>query len=219
MISPRRRPLKALILSLDVGQSPAPSALAVIERTGNPPAIYGVTYLRRWELGSRYQQVVADVKEIWNNPAVAQHRRELVVDKTGVGRPIVELFEDAGLEPWGITVTGGFEVTQVNKAAEFHVPRRVLISTVQVVLQGQRVRIADTLSEAAQLQQELLGLKLKVTPEGEQFEAGAPGGRDDLVMAVADGLWFGEYVLGEIDADGDRRAGEESGKPDLPLRI
>ena len=89
-------------------------------------------------------------------------------------------------------------------------------------MQGMRLRIAEGLPDGPQLQQELLGLRLKIGDQGEEFVADAPGGRDDLAMSTAQGIWLGEYVLGEYDPEAERRAKQEADNDDgprLPLRL
>jgi hypothetical protein len=46
--------------------------------------------LRRWQLGTPYLDVVADVVKLVQSPVLAAARPVLVIDATGVGEPVVE---------------------------------------------------------------------------------------------------------------------------------
>ena len=84
----------------------------------------------------------------------------LVVDATGVGRPVVDLLRQKGLRPKGVTITGGDRGSQ--DGADWPVPKRELVSTIQVLLQGGRLKIAEELPNAAVLIQELLHFRVKI---------------------------------------------------------
>ena len=62
-----------------------------------------------------------------------------MIDQTGAGRPVLVLFRDAGLEPLGISITGGDSVTWVSEF-EVHVSKRRLASTTQAAMQSGRVK-------------------------------------------------------------------------------
>ena len=85
---------------------------------------------------------------------------QLVVDATGVGRPVVELLERAGLSPISITITGGDVVT--SEGYGYRVPKRDLISAAQVLLQTERLAIAKGLPQVQVLVEELLAFRVKI---------------------------------------------------------
>lgn len=219
------QPAEVALIGLDVGQAPDPSALAMVQRSGLVPALFGARYLQRWPLGTAYRVMVAEAARVFNDPALAGLERYLIVDATGVGRPIVEMLEGLGVDPIAVTITGGFDVTVVRPtkgqqplAVEaYHVPRRDLISTGQVLLQAKRLKIAEGLSEGEQLVQELLSLRRKLTDKGETFEPESTGGHDDLVMALLLACWYGEHVLGNVY---ERRREDEAGDDTvIPLKV
>jgi hypothetical protein len=219
------QPAEVALIGLDVGQAPDPSALAMVQRSGLVPALFGARYLRRWPLGTAYRAVVTEAARVFKDPALAGMERYFVVDATGVGRPIVEMLDELKLDPIAVTITGGFDVTVVRPtkgqqplAVEaYHVPRRDLISTGQVLLQAKRLKIAEGLTEGEQLVQELLSLRRKLTEKGETFEPEGTGGHDDLVMALLLACWYGEHVLGNVY---ERRPEDESaGETVIPLKV
>jgi hypothetical protein len=76
-----------------------------------------------------------------------------------------------------------------------NVPKKVLVSTLQVLLQARRIKAARALPDAALLVKEVQNFKVKVTDSGkETFEAWREGDHDDLVMAVALAARAGERM-------------------------
>jgi hypothetical protein len=91
-----------------------------------------------------------------------------------------------------ITVTGGHQV-HPDPRGGWLVPKKELVSTLQVLLQSRRIKIAPTLPDARTLVQELLNFQVKITASAnETFGAWREGTHDDLVFAVAIAAWEGE---------------------------
>ena len=117
----------------------------------------------------------------------------LAVDAPGLGAPGVDLFKAermaATLEP--IQITGGSDVT--NEHGVTRVPKRDLVSTAQVALQNDRLKIVPTLPDAQTLTRELQNFQVKITDNAhDTYGAWREGTHDDLVLAVALALWMGE---------------------------
>ncbi len=70
------------------------------------PAIYRITHLERLPLKTPYPAQVQRIRYIMNH---LPRETDLVVDFTGVGRGIFDMLVDAGLNPIGVTLTGGFD--------------------------------------------------------------------------------------------------------------
>ena len=188
----QRRP--AYFVGLDLGQSQDFSALAVIERTGETKDTYqfACNHLQRWKLRTSYPQIVADTVEMMNSKPLQSGRQHpmLAVDATGVGAPVIDLFKrtkhNSYLEP--IQITGGADVTKENGVTR--VPKRNLVSTVQVYLQSGRFKIAGKLPEADTLARELQNFQVKINDNAhDSYGAWREGTHDDLVLAVALALW------------------------------
>jgi hypothetical protein len=194
-------PERRFIVGLDLGQVSDPSALAVLERTDQPDAEgksrrhYACTYLKRWTLGTDYPSIVTEVAALLQK-LPEPSRKVLCVDQTGVGRPVVDLFAKANLPGRlvGVTITAGHEATKLTRG--YGVPKRLLASVTQAVLQTKRIKIAANLKEAKILQRELANFRVKINPgtTSESFEA-RDGEHDDLVLAVAMAIWFGEKMM------------------------
>ena len=57
---------------------------------------------------------------------------DLVIDRTGVGRPVFDIFEDMGLEPWGVTITAGRTEKMVG-GDSWHVPKTELVGALEAI--------------------------------------------------------------------------------------
>lgn len=189
------------IVGLDLGQAKDFTALCVVERTEMPtegpiPCLegrYAVRYLRRWPLGSRYPSIVADVLTLLDTSPLDRITVPLVIDLTGVGRAIGDLFDQGGIPTRGVTITGGLEA---NTADPFNikVPKRDLVSTLIAHFQLGRLKIADGLELTPTLLHELANFKMKVNPDTghETFEAWRESIHDDLLLATALACWWGQ---------------------------
>jgi hypothetical protein len=194
------------IIGLDLGQSQDYSAAAVIERTGRTPAYYEVRWLQRWPLKTSYQVIADETRDLVESDEVAIQRVSswktcsrpvaLVVDKTGVGAPVVDMLKRLKLDPYAVTITGGHEITRVS-GRDYRVPKVHLVMCVQLLLNDGRLKISPDLPESKQLSEELHKFQIRKTPSGgAQYEAPwREGEHDDLVLAVALAGWFGETQI------------------------
>ncbi len=206
-------------LGLDLGQASDPTALAILERinipsdqpepryallgpsgrfgppaVGNPPwpspAAFHGRHLERLKLGTPYPAVARHVLCLLDTPEL-KNKTTLVVDATGVGRPVVDMLRQHGLEPVAITITGGDAVTFDNG---WRVPKRDLVAVVQVLLQTERLKFADQIPSVPLLVQELLAFRVKIDPltAHDSYGSWREGSHDDLVLAVAIAAWYGQ---------------------------
>ncbi|TDI90091.1 MAG: hypothetical protein E2O72_05005 [Candidatus Dadabacteria bacterium] len=180
------------ILGLDLGQVKDYTALGVLERDGSSKQDrkYQLRRLERLPLGTTYPAVVTHVKELMEKEPLRGHVL-LVVDATGVGLPVIDLLDQEGLRPIGITITGGTEATYVGRG--YHVPKRDLVVTLQVLAQSGRLKVAENLPLAHIFVNELLNFKVEINKRGhDSYEAWREGVHDDLVLAVALAAWYGQ---------------------------
>jgi hypothetical protein len=187
-------------LGLDLGQAQDFTALAVARRL--PHAIegkrplhrYELAGLKRWSLGTPYPIIVADVKGILAREPLKSPDTFLALDFTGCGRPIWEMFGEAGVRATGIAITGGNAVMRA-APLEWHVPKRDLASCVQVLLQERRLQWPASLPEAPVLAAELANFRVKITlAANDTYGAWREGEHDDTVLAVALACWSGENI-------------------------
>jgi len=197
---PAPPPAPRLFLGLDLGQSNDYSALAIAERDRPPgtrePASYALSWLQRFPLKTPYPAIVAGVATLVRQLAAREPTPSLrlVVDKTGVGAAVVDLLRREKLPGTfiDVTITGGDAVARDGNS--YRVPKRDLVGTVQVLLQGERLKIASALPEAQTLTAELLNFQVKITDTAhDTYGAWREGTNDDLVLAAALALWYGEH--------------------------
>ena len=125
----------------------------------------------------------------------------LAVDETGVDRPVVDLLDtsriQADIRP--ITITGGHEAHRGERQS-WKVPKKCLVSTMQVLLQGRRLTVAKSLAFAPILVEELRNFQVKITESAnETFGSWREGNHDDLVLAIACAAWTAEHApLGKL---------------------
>ena len=171
---------------------------------------YDVVHLERLELGMSYVEIPNRlrtlerrlqerwVEAMWREyqalAALADAPIELVIDQTGVGRPVVDLLVEHGVDPVCITITGGDQVVRVSER-ELRVPKREVVSAVNAAMQARRVQAAAALADWPVLKAELSNFKAKIALSGhDSYEAGPAeswreGAHDDLVLALALGVW------------------------------
>ena len=215
--------MASFIIGLSIGTSQTTTALCVLEQRGRDtgeeetyglpgpanwngqPTIpaptravyehfYAVRHLERLGAGTPYPKQVSQTKELVTRLEQSKAQVSLIIDQTGTGRPVTDLFRTAKLEPSAATVTGGDIVSR--EGNEYRIPKRDLVSTAQVLLQAKRLTIASSLALSQVLVSELLAFKATITLSRENSSAPPEPWRerthDDLVLAVALACWYGE---------------------------
>lgn len=225
--------MSSFTVGLDLGQGQDFSALVVVERVLVLPPMVSigafwrhpdrigpalveqrqVRHLRRWELGTPYPTIVADVARMMRAPAMDDAM--LFIDRTGVGRAVFDMFLDewrsvefGANRPVGVTVTAG------SKRNGWHVPKSDLLAAIQVPLQQGTLLVADGLTLGPVLERELVSFRQKITESGRDsydIQRRAGEGHGDLVTALALAL-FQDNTLRRPDVventDAIRRASE-----------
>jgi hypothetical protein len=174
------------------------------------PLMYHVLHLERLPLGTPYPDIVVRVKEILNRLPTGA---ELILDHTGVGRPVSDMFVQEGLTPVCVTITGGDTVNR--DGLYFRVPKRDIVSVLAVAFQNKKLKIARDLPDAETLITELLNFKVKISTSGhDQYEAWREGQHDDLVLSVGLAMWAAHYTYSGLETSEvylwDNPAGEIS---------
>jgi hypothetical protein len=147
-------------------------------------------HLERVPLGTSYREVVRIVCDVVGK-VEGLGACTLVVDATGVGAPVVDLLREAELNARvvAVTITGADRVSRRSNG-DWLVPKRDLVTGLQLMLQTEELRIASGLRAADVLVKELREMRVKVSMSGhENFEAWRSGAHDDLVLATALACW------------------------------
>jgi hypothetical protein len=174
---------------------------------GRPPQppLY-LRHLERYDLGTPYPQVIEHVTRLLTRYPIRAHLADtrLIVDATGVGRPVVDSFRMRGVHPISILIHGGERITQEVAGPRdiiLRVPKRDLVAAVQTLLQNGRLRIAERLALAEVLRKELLNFRVKVDPKTahDSYSHWREADHDDLVLAVACAAWYREYANRQVE--------------------
>lgn len=183
-----------MFAGLDLGQSQDYTALAIIQQQGNSKDgfQFNCVHLQRWPLRTSYPAIVVDVIRLMNAPELMPDGNYpvLAVDATGVGAPVVDLFRrermNAALK--AVQITGGADESYENFT--YRVPKRNLVSQMQVALQQDRLNVAKSLPEASNFIREAQTFQVKINDNAhDSYGAWREGTHDDLVLAVAIALW------------------------------
>ena len=184
-------------VGLDLGQKQDYTALAVVQEVPDPdgprPWAYHVRHMERLPLGTTYPAIVEHVRDVQRREPLASANTRVVVDTTGVGAPVFQEMRRAGVSGLvGVTIHSGDAVSR--DGSVYRVPKRDLVSTLQVLFQGGRVRVADGLDYGPVLRHELQSFKAKINlaTGHDSYEAWREGDHDDLVLALAMACWFAE---------------------------
>ena len=197
--------MKRFIVGLDLGQAQDWTALAIVElvqpptpapeKVTSPPTVvprpateFHLRHLERVKLGTPYPDIVKRVHQLLHTSQL-RGQSELVVDATGVGRPVVDLLQQAGLHPTAVTITSGDSESW--DRGDYRVPKRDLVVGLQVLLELGRLKVAEGLEEWPTCLRELLAFKVKIDPltAHDSYGYAREGIHDDLVLAVALACW------------------------------
>jgi hypothetical protein len=93
---------------------------------------------------------------------------------------------------YGISITGGNQVTQP-APYQLNVPKRDLITALQVAMQNGEFLIANGLKLGKVLEKEMLNFKVKISLSGhDSYEAWREKDHDDLVLSAAMAAWLAQ---------------------------
>ncbi len=186
-----------IFVGLDLGQRHDHSAIAVVEAAKHAMI---VRHVERVMLGTPWSGVVERVRQIVQNRLIAGCC-QLIVDATGVGAPVVELLRNASLrcDITAVTITAADREAKTPNGV--NVPKRDLITGLQLALESGELTIARSMREAGALVRELIDVKMK----GNRIGADAAGQHDDLVIAVALAVWKGRQPKKRMNFSGNQR--------------
>lgn len=205
------------LLGLDLGRRRDWTALAVVRR---PPASdhYSLIHIDRWR-GHSYRHVVPKLREVqqalWQRANAEFLERyhhvpgggapldmHLLVDMTGVGVAVVDdIIRAAGIDCLGVTITAG---TTVNREGQdYKVPKKELVGRMEVIVENHRLAMPDSqdlpLVETLVAELDNFRVSTKLSTGHDSFGAGEEWrehAHDDLVLALAMALWYGELDAG-----------------------
>lgn len=184
-------------ISADLGQANDYTAISILERVTRGPGVlndvsYHLRHLERPPRGTEYPAIVDRLIEIYRSPQLLTEYKAVVIDLTGLGRPVYDMMKKAGF--WSslnaINITGGDTVNHVD--GHMNVPKRDLITNLQIMLQNNIFKIAKGIKEADALIEELASFQVRISASGHDSYGGRSGVHDDLVLSVAMGAWLAQ---------------------------
>ena len=200
-----------VLIGIDVGQKVDPTAIAVVERQPRDGEEHHlVRHLERLPLQTAYPRVAERLTEVVDAVRAKVERRtvsvpfpldpfarklayvsevrsyepqvRVYVDATGVGQPVVDLLEVAGVRPTACYFTHGDRRTE--EAGAVKIGKAWLVSRLQALLQTGRLHLPRT-AEAQALAEELLVYEIRVDEDGnDRYGAFKVGRHDDMVTAL-----------------------------------
>src|SRR5262249_32805051 len=131
------------------------------ERTGFEQPLYAVRHLLRFPPGTAYAAIGATVGETVRNCGLA--RPPVIADLTAVGPGALRVLRPAIRPAWRVSAM----LTTTKTAAKdedgtWRVPKRDLVTTLQLLRQERRLRIAPALPDADVLVRELTAYRPRV---------------------------------------------------------
>jgi hypothetical protein len=206
-------------IGLDLGQLTDYTAAAVVRRTlaldpitgwaershsGHSLYRFDVLAIRRYPLGTPYHAIVAHVTTQLQRAEMGRNPR-LVVDATGVGNAVVEMFRTAlarlpSVECHAVTITAGRSWSVVAPRT-YHVAKLELVGSIRAALESGRLKVPAQLEHAELLKRELADFRVKISEAGNELFSAREGAHDDLVLSVCLPIWLAGMRWMEMHVD------------------
>jgi hypothetical protein len=182
------------VMGLDLGQTGDPTGFAVLEWPATddpkPEAEYHLRHLHRFTPGTSYQAIIESVAERTVAPPLKGS--PIVVDVTAVGRQIVDRLYKSLTRVVPIVIGAGHTPQWVEWIGQM-VPKKELVTGLQLALQSRRLKVAPDLPDTDLLTRELSNFRLQRVSINETDAAEWRVNRnDDLVFAVALACWHAD---------------------------
>jgi hypothetical protein len=193
-------------IGLDLGQASDYTALAVVEklegssdRPGGRVPLH-LRHLERYPLRTPYPEIADRVAALMRSDVltvrtyndllqVEELPPELVIDQTGVGAPVADLLRERDLTFRSVVITGGDKVNR--EGSTYRVPKRDLVSSLEVSLQTGALKVAEGLELWPALRQEMQNFRRKINLQTahDSYEHWRESDHDDLVLATCLACW------------------------------
>ena len=212
--------LKHLIIGLDIGQKVDRTVLVLLEKYqdyGSDPFIgrnkvgkpyYVLRYMERFKLDIPTPQQLDRVKLTYEQ-VIKKYNKDLpagkspikpnlVIDLGNVGRAHFDEYQQTGLNVYGINYLGDGAKTSQDGAI-YGVSKKDLTSALAILLENERLQIADNIQDRKIIIQELSKFTWKISAAGNiTAENLKDSDHDDIVCSLMGACWFGEYGLREL---------------------
>jgi hypothetical protein len=202
---------RSYVCGIDVGQRIDPSAVAVIERRqvwrpdgrysnqrvpqGEPE--YRLLYAHRLPLGLPYPAQGFKIAQLLSARAELSDA-VILCDITGIGRAAVEAWREHDMPDLrGVVLTAGREVRREGR--DLFIAKSTLIQEVQSHLHYRTLKIPVNMPEADAIARECADFQVHYTATGALQWNAKSGSHDDLVIAIALGLYGAAHLSAGAD--------------------
>lgn len=173
-----------IVMGLDIGKKRNASVLTVGELTGTGIKVINII---DWDLNTKYHEVAEEIVALRTDYPNAQM---LVMDETGVGKGVVEIFEKEIAKYWKNLELIGFDFAGPKKKVD------LVEGAITELEQGR-----SSIVYSRKLVNEMLEFKREITPQGNIKYQKPPGGSDDFVDSLLLALYAGRDYYGYIDEE------------------
>jgi len=172
------------VVGLDLGQRDDYTALAILEASSKDD----ILTLRRLERvrGKPYPVIATMVRDTM---AALPPDSQLLVDTTGVGRPICDQLTALGVAHHRISIHGGAAVNTLDDGTT-SVPKRDLVAALVVRFEQNTLLIPRFMRHTGTLEREARAFQMKLSASGHDTYNARSGEHDDLLLAVAMPVWW-----------------------------
>jgi hypothetical protein len=203
-------PKRHFAVGVDLGKSVDSTVIAIveyqclgtgdwIEKRGRSNVLvekykesFDLRELERVPLNTPYPEIVVYVESLMNREPLRSNGT-LILDDTGGGIPIGDMFEQqTSLRPIRITTTAGEFANYVGRN-RWHVPKSILVATVDGLLSSGELRVAKSLPTAEVLRQELKNFRRSLSAAGRATFSAAAGKHDDTISALSLACWYASH--------------------------
>ncbi len=189
------------IIAASLGIGMQPTAIAVLEqkvlkdpRWNAKTGALRLRHLDRLSLDANYPDTVAQISTLLGAPEIKDGERcgrtDVLLDLTGSGRAIVELFERAEIDPIEVRIVGAGRTEEKVPGGQWHIPKVEMVGVLRVIYEDGRLQMAKDLPLVPTLKGELRDFNMQQTrPNPNDPESWRERPDDDLVFAVALAAW------------------------------
>ena len=191
---------KKLTSALDLGQAQDFTAWVITERSSTLVADHprkwehetSVRHIERFPPGTAYAEIFGTLRERYIHQPL--NNTTLVVDQTGVGKPVMDLLSHTKIPCSRRKVSITTATTDgADGVGGWLIPKKDLVGLLQVMLQNRKIKIAESLDYASVLMEELQHFQMKTSLVSDTADISwRERPHDDLVLALALACWQAE---------------------------
>ncbi len=199
---------RRVAIGVDLGQSRDPTTIAVVERVREvvpdylvrdlagdqerlaymraecAKPVYNLRVLEQAPLNEPYTLQAHRIKRILANPNLPNEGVPVWMDYTGVGRPVFDIFNQAGLQNLRPTVLTFNGQEGRGPHGAYTLPKVNLVSRLQALMHTRRLHVPQALPLRATFNRELQDFRMSYTAAGNATFNALEGRHDDTLTAV-----------------------------------